>query len=159
MLIFLETVGAFLVFSFPGISQVLKGSVFHFISIPNVAVMDFQAIMEKVNRDLVLSFTNQVHNHPNLSVNQYKFGFLATFLGNPPVSPNNPAEWHTWVDSVSLCGPEITFLHQFVNLNAEGSHFIKDAIALYRQVDELPQCQLGKPFFECLQETQEIVLQ
>eukprot|EP01060_Flectonema_neradi_P030518 TRINITY_DN4459_c0_g1_i1.p1 TRINITY_DN4459_c0_g1~~TRINITY_DN4459_c0_g1_i1.p1 ORF type:complete len:131 (+),score=18.12 TRINITY_DN4459_c0_g1_i1:58-450(+) len=111
----------------------------------------FDEIMKKVNRRQLDGFKERLtatKSAGELTVEMYKFLYLSGFLGG-----SAPRErWHDWINAVSLCEPEIDYMHRLVDLpESPAADFIETALSEYQKVDNLPNCQLGDNMLQFLE--------
>lgn len=112
----------------------------------------FWKIMEKIQEEQYQSFCQKLP--ANTTRKEYICIYLNTFLGNY-LSMEIPDEKfdqisHKLIDSISLSGPEISFLHKMVDCNFK-NNYVEELIKLYHETTNLDKCQLGKNMMKCLE--------
>ncbi|AEQ61043.1 hypothetical protein [Acanthamoeba polyphaga mimivirus] len=115
--------------------------------------MDFHKILIEAEKNLVQGFKIKIQNETSMNRNKFLKLFLATFLGEQYFdeldSDNFNDICHDVIDSISLCGEEIYFFHEIVNLH-DTHDYVAECINKYQSINNLDKCQLGGSILKCL---------
>lgn len=118
--------------------------------------MDFLKILAEVEKKLVQEFKTKIQNENLMIRNKFLKLFLETFLGEQyfgdlDLSSDNFDDFcHGVIDSISLCGEEIYFFHEIVNIH-NTRDYVTECINKYHSVNNLDKCQLGGSIMKCLE--------
>ena len=108
-------------------------------------------ILARVSKQQLDNFNGHIETlrtENKLTVSMFKYLYLFSLLGGG--APRK--HWHDWVDSVSLCQPEIDYMHILIDLpETPVDDFAESAISEYNKVDDLPKCQLGDNMLKFLE--------
>lgn len=118
--------------------------------------MDFLKILAEAEKKLVQEFKTKIQNENFMIRNKFLKLFLETFLGEQyfgdlDLSSDNFDDFcHGVIDSISLCGEEIYFFHEIVNIH-NTRDYVTECINKYHSVNNLDKCQLGGSIMKCLE--------
>jgi hypothetical protein len=126
--------------------------------------MDFAQMMKNVEQTMNERFNNTVKDLTTVTRKNYLVIFLGHFLGfdsTHDMSGTDDSAFdnnlHGFIDSVSLCEPEIIFFHACVNLK-KSDDFISGYIKLYNETDNLKNCQLGNQILTNLESSKKLTI-
>lgn len=115
----------------------------------------FADIMKKVAEEQYNSFASNIGDKKKISRRKYLVVFFKTFLGYETYDARYGLTfnkfYHKQVDSVSLCGPEIEFFNNMIDVKLKKSeNYITSWIKLFNETNNLIKCQLGPNILKCL---------
>lgn len=103
-------------------------------------------IMRKINDDMFNGFKQHIDKQSSLPRDVFLTAFLSTLLGDIRGKPTD-SRLKRYVDSTSLCSPEVEFMHAMI----DAPYDIKGYIKLFHETEDLHRCQLGPLMLQMLE--------